>query len=161
MNILEYIHSQGIVYHDVKPGNIAIGSTKETADQIYFIDFSFSRPYTDEHGNWQRKETIDHFGTPGYMAPMPLQGYTQVPKDDLIAFGLVLLELNGVVLPWLDPVLKIKGVIKQMNFVSDEWDRTNFDVTFEFLVIHSEFSTFPNVFNKKAVVKLWAVNQVA
>lgn len=130
MEIFEYIHARELVYHDVKPANMAIGNTKETADQIFFIDFSFTEPYVDENGNWlPRQETLDHFGTPQYMAPKALQGYTQVPKDDLIAFGLVLLQFNGVVLPWLDAVTKIDGFVAQMEYVSDEWDRTDFNVS--------------------------------
>lgn len=58
-----------LVYHDVKPANIAIGSTEETENQIFFIDFSFTKPYTDEYGNIQpRQETVDHFGTPGKLS---------------------------------------------------------------------------------------------
>lgn len=63
-----------------------------------------------------------------YMAPKALAGFTHHPKDDLISFGLVLLEISGVELPWMDPVTKIEGFMEKMRFVLDEWDRTDFDV---------------------------------
>lgn len=62
------------------------------------------------------------------MAPKALAGFTQLPKDDLISFGLVLLEMSGVKLPWMDPITKIEGFIDKMRFVLNEWGRTDFDV---------------------------------
>lgn len=37
MDILKYIHSSGLIYHDMKPDNICIGNTNETENKIYLI----------------------------------------------------------------------------------------------------------------------------
>lgn len=94
IRIFEYIHSKGLVFHDVKPTNMAIGNIDK--NQIVFFDFAFSEFYVNALGESKRREDTDEVnGTPEYMARGPLHRLTQVPKDDFISLGLVLLELNG------------------------------------------------------------------
>lgn len=94
IRIFEYIHSKGLVFHDVKPQNMAIGNIDK--NKIIFFDFGFSQFYVNALGEaMEREDAIDIFGTPEYMARGPLNAKTWVRKDDLISLGLVLLRLNG------------------------------------------------------------------
>lgn len=89
--MFEYIHSKGLVFHDVKPSNMAIGYTNP--NQIVFFDFAFSEFYVNAMGESKEREDAPViWGTPEYMGRGPLNRYTHVRKDDLISFGLVLLE---------------------------------------------------------------------
>lgn len=83
-----------MLFHDVKPTNIAIDNTNE--NKIIFFDFAFSEFYENSLGESKEREDSDEInGTPEYMARGPLNRLTHVRKDDFISFGLSLLELNG------------------------------------------------------------------
>lgn len=121
IRIIEYIHSKGLVYHDIKPTNIAIDNNDE--GRVFFYDFAFSKFYVNAMGEPKPREDALHVnGTPEYMARGPLNGGTQCRKDDLISLGLVLLELNGVDLPWMDPTEGIEDIYEAMDIVLEQWD---------------------------------------
>ncbi|XP_044595272.1 eukaryotic translation initiation factor 2-alpha kinase 1-like isoform X2 [Cotesia glomerata] len=80
---LQYIHSRGIVHHDIKPGNIFISTSKKL--QIQIGDFGLA---------CLSKETDGHkpVGTEMYAAPEQLNGSCD-SKSDLYSFGIILVEL--------------------------------------------------------------------
>ncbi|XP_055304298.1 casein kinase I-like isoform X2 [Sitodiplosis mosellana] len=126
IRIFEYIHSKGLIFHDVKPHNIAVG--RSNANKIVFFDFAFSEFYIDDMGvSKPRKEATKFYGTPDYMAWGPLNRYTQVRKDDLISFGLVLLELNGVILPWSEITKEYDNIYITMDVVLEQWNKHSID----------------------------------
>lgn len=78
----------------MKPTNIAIGNLDK--NEIIFFDFAFGEFHVNAMGESKEREEADESnGTAEYMARGPLNRLTNVRKDDLISFGLVLLELNG------------------------------------------------------------------
>lgn len=115
-----------MVFHDVKPSNIAIGLTNP--NQIIFFDFAFSEFYVNAMGESKaREEAPDINGTPEYMGRGPLNRYTHVRKDDFISLGLVLLELNGVELPWMNVTSENDDIYKTMDIVLETWDEYGID----------------------------------
>ncbi|XP_076245858.1 eukaryotic translation initiation factor 2-alpha kinase 1 isoform X2 [Calliopsis andreniformis] len=80
---LDYIHSCGIVHHDIKPSNIFISTSRNL--QIQLGDFGLACPL-------QREDHHSILGTQMYAAPEQLQGKCD-PKSDIYSLGIVLLEL--------------------------------------------------------------------
>ncbi|XP_060518124.1 interferon-induced, double-stranded RNA-activated protein kinase-like [Cylas formicarius] len=81
---LEYIHSKGIVHHDIKPSNIFI-QKENGITLIQLGDFGLACPL----------QSVRHslaFGTKLYAAPEQLAGKCD-PKSDMYSVGIVLFEL--------------------------------------------------------------------
>ncbi|EAT48039.1 AAEL000884-PA [Aedes aegypti] len=86
LNGLTYIHSRGIVHHDIKPSNIFVSvSDHDKAISIQLGDFGLACPLQSSH-------TGAGFGTPLYAAPEQLEGKCD-PKSDIYSMGIILLEL--------------------------------------------------------------------
>ncbi|XP_008545915.1 eukaryotic translation initiation factor 2-alpha kinase 1 [Microplitis demolitor] len=81
---LEYIHSHGIIHHDIKPCNIFISTSK--LPHIQIGDFGLACLVKKENGH-----TVP-FGTEMYAAPEQLSGSCD-PKSDLYSLGIILMEL--------------------------------------------------------------------
>lgn len=64
-----------------------------------------------------RTLATDSYGSPEYMAIEPLNRMTHVRKDDLISFGIVLLELNGIVFPWIKVTSSADDIYTTMDIV--------------------------------------------
>ncbi|EFA03110.1 uncharacterized protein LOC100142127 [Tribolium castaneum] len=81
---LEYIHSKGIVHHDIKPSNIFIQIENGNL-LVQLGDFGLACPL----------QNVRHslaFGTKLYAAPEQLDGKCD-PKSDMYSLGIVLFEL--------------------------------------------------------------------
>lgn len=97
MNTFDYIHSKGIVVQDISAKNLAIGSSTETMNKVYIFDFASSVQVSQEN----------------------------LPKTDLIAFGLVLLDLNGIEFPPLQSSSKGKTIKKIDDIIErlmEDWN---------------------------------------
>lgn len=84
LRALKYLHSQGIVHGDVKPGNLMIDARK----RIKIGDFGLARRVSDEDGSLLK-------GTTKYMAPeMVSEEFGEVgPASDLYSLGFSAYEL--------------------------------------------------------------------
>ncbi|XP_053658154.1 eukaryotic translation initiation factor 2-alpha kinase 1-like [Anopheles marshallii] len=86
LNGLNYIHSRGIVHHDIKPSNIFVSlSHHDSKINIQLGDFGLACPLQSSHVGVG-------FGTPLYAAPEQLAGECD-PKSDIYSLGIILLEL--------------------------------------------------------------------
>ncbi|HVV76995.1 MAG TPA: serine/threonine-protein kinase [Mycobacteriales bacterium] len=85
---LAYVHSQGLIHRDVKPGNVLISAD----GRVHLADFGIARLVDSSHIT-NAGEVV---GTPAYFAPEQVAGEPVGPPADVYALGLVLLEcLNG------------------------------------------------------------------
>lgn len=116
---------------DVKSLNMAIGNLN--GNRIFFFDFAFSEFYVDALGAAKKREqTTSYRGTPEYMAWWPLNGFTATRADDLISFGINLLDLNHIELPWLDKTEEDQDIEESMEIVREEWTKKSLEVSFHF-----------------------------
>ncbi|GBG74969.1 hypothetical protein CBR_g19482 [Chara braunii] len=104
---LSYLHHQldkPILHRDIKSRNLLVNGKGEEL-RAYLIDFGLARPVVETVAD-DGKDMVDEklafgttiltlavCGTPGYMAPEYAQGMKLTAKNDVYAFGIVLLEL--------------------------------------------------------------------
>jgi len=81
---LAYVHAQGLVHRDVKPGNVLLGDD----GRVRLTDFGIARLVDSARVT----STGMMVGTASYLAPEQVRGETVGPPADVYALGLVLLE---------------------------------------------------------------------
>lgn len=95
-------------------------------------DFAFSEPVYDENGKPRERIETDQFdGTPEYMARGPLNGLTQMRKDDFISWGIVMLELNGADISWMEMDLEDETIWDSMVAVLKHWNEYGLEPAYE------------------------------
>jgi CheY-like chemotaxis protein len=82
---VDFAHAQGMVHHDLKPGNVMFTGDGE----VVLTDFGFARIVSAGH------DTVSGtvYGTPAYMAPEQGRGERGDPRSDIYALGVILFEL--------------------------------------------------------------------
>jgi serine/threonine protein kinase len=78
--VLQALHSNGIVYRDLKPENLVFSCE----GHVKFIDFGFAKEISDR--------TYTLCGTPEYLAPEVVHGEGSSFSSDWWAFGILLYE---------------------------------------------------------------------
>lgn len=100
---LEYVHSCGLLYRDIKPHNFLMGLGEDSA-RLYIVDFGLAKRYIDKNGRHapcsSRKRT-GITGTVRYSSINIHEGVEPSRRDDLEATGYMLMHFLRGDLPWL------------------------------------------------------------
>ncbi len=79
--VLEYLHSQGIVYRDIKPGNIMVNEE----NKLFIVDFGIARLFS----GGKIHDTII-IGTPGFASPEHFGRAQTDSRSDIYSLGVTL-----------------------------------------------------------------------
>lgn len=107
---IHYVHEQGFIHRDLKPGNIIIDEERHP----HIIDFGLCRSEHDEQlKDIERYRQVRHvmnedpsgskiFGTPAYVSPEQTSGngMETTPQSDIYSLGVILYELLTGVRPY-------------------------------------------------------------
>lgn len=97
----DYVHGQGIVRNDIKPGNIIL----TTAGRVCLLDFGISRPMNPDTYLLSKFDTKADIiiGTPQFMAPEQLEHHTADVRSDIYSLGVMLYKMLTGVFPFEGP----------------------------------------------------------
>lgn len=103
---LQYIHTKGIVHHDIKPSNVFVSKEESGALVLQLGDFGLACPL---EGN----EMVRHegFGTRLYAANEQLDG-TCCKKSDIYSLGVILIELLSKCITVMECFKKLEKIKK-------------------------------------------------
>lgn len=126
---LEYIHSKGLVICDIKPLNLAIDD--KNTNVIFLLSYVFGELHGNAFDSKKQRLKADYIrGTPEYMSIDALNIFRPVCADDLISLGIVLLQLNGVRIPWMDITTDENDVYERIETIANEWKKHPIKVSF-------------------------------
>ncbi len=97
LDVLDYIHSQGVAHRDLKPENIMI----DAEDHIKLIDFGLAASPGVRRLTFAKLSQI--MGTPDYISPEMVKGKRGDARSDLYAVGVMLYEMLTGKVPFTGP----------------------------------------------------------
>ena len=97
---IEWVHSNNIVYRDIKPENFLFG--KKDPEILYLIDFGLCRKYKSSNtGKHISPKNLGKFtGTSRYASLYAMAGNEQSRRDDIESIGYMIIFLIKKKLPW-------------------------------------------------------------
>lgn len=117
VNVLETIHTLGILHRDIKPDNLMIKERSHNANQLYVIDFGLSKWFLDSSGNHMKEKTTKTMvGTIKYSSINVHNGIEPSRRDDLESLCYTFMSLYGKELMWVNVCEELKRI--------DETDET-------------------------------------
>jgi serine/threonine-protein kinase len=96
--VLDYIHTQGVIWGDLKPGNIVVENSK----MVRLVDFGAARFISGVN----EPDGIPVIGTPQFMAPECLEGAKPSVISDIYSAGVLLYQITTGVLPFVGDGMK-------------------------------------------------------
>jgi serine/threonine protein kinase len=97
---IEWVHSNNIVYRDIKPENFLFGH--KDRDILYLIDFGLCRKYkSSKTGKHIPPKSLGKFtGTSRYASVYAMAGNEQSRRDDIESIGYMIIFFMKKKLPW-------------------------------------------------------------
>lgn len=88
---LEHLHSNMIVYRDLKPEHVMI----DYQGHCKLVDFGFAKRFVKQgtNGGMNQMKTYTNCGTPDYIAPEVLRGVGTSFEADIWSLGVFICEL--------------------------------------------------------------------
>jgi HD-like signal output (HDOD) protein len=90
---LSLAHANGLVHHDIKPGNLLL---EESSGRVKIVDFGLVQVADRDHPSLRGRVA----GTPHYMSPEQIDGKTVDQRSDMFSLGCVLYTASTGRLPF-------------------------------------------------------------
>lgn len=97
LEVLAYIHSQGVAHRDLKPENIMVSPD----DRVKLIDFGIAASAGARRLTFAKLSQV--MGTPDYISPEMVRGKRGDARSDLYAVGVMLYEMLTGKVPFTGP----------------------------------------------------------
>ena len=110
VDAVAYLHAQGFVRNDMKPGNIMC----TRSGRVCLVDLGITKPLQAEYASITA--TGSSLGTPSYMAPEQIRSEAVDARSDIYSLGVVLYEMLTGRLPFSgDSVAEILYMVVQQD----------------------------------------------
>ncbi len=112
LRALSFVHAQGLVHRDLKPGNVFFQRLPEGEEQLKLLDFGLAKVVEPDPTVTDPNLTLagEAVGTPAYMAPEQISGGAADAGSDVYAVGVLLFQLMSGRLPFEgEPMEQLRG----------------------------------------------------
>ncbi|WP_424949688.1 serine/threonine-protein kinase [Deinococcus sp.] len=106
LQVVGYLHGEGVTHHDLKPENVMLDGHRLDAGAVRLIDLGMA--HDRQAGNDTHAGT--RMGTPHFMAPEQFQGVRGDPRSDLYALGVLFWDALAGQPPYADPLGWLLGM---------------------------------------------------
>ncbi|KAI1796972.1 kinase-like domain-containing protein [Ganoderma leucocontextum] len=121
LDVLEYVHFQGIIHCDIKPSNIMLGRG-DNKWRIFLGDFGLSLPF--DPTTPPSEPTTRHRGSGYYMSLNNHLHGALSPHDDMESLAYTILELRLGRLPWARSMSLADVFVSKQRWTGEHWTAT-------------------------------------
>ncbi|KAI1796978.1 kinase-like domain-containing protein [Ganoderma leucocontextum] len=121
LDVLEYVHSQGIIHCDIKPSNIMLGRY-DNKWRVFLGDFGLSLPF--DPTNLRSEPRTLHRGSGYYMSLNNHLHGALSPHDDMESLAYTILELRLGWLPWDNCIAYTEMFVFKKRWTGEHWTAT-------------------------------------